>query len=193
MLIIVPKCILSFSIQVFLNDVHYHKYHRYHHRWQNPCKSVSMATRQNDLFCAILKSDWRPIFSGARSFSTLLVQIVLGRPFGLFHPAAVSLLLPAKLSDNHPLGKLLQRDRINITGLNERCRQTKKNIGLESHLLMQIVVPLKFSTFFKNASKFQLRNMHFNITKYSWFLEILIVKFSLYIYIYIYIYGMYNS
>ena len=46
--------------------------------------------------------------------------------FWSFHPAVVSLLSPEKLSDNHPLGKLRQRDRINITGLNEWCRQTKK-------------------------------------------------------------------
>ena len=49
-----------------------------------------------------------------------------GRPFGLLHPADVSFLQPAKLSDNHPPAKLWQGDPINITGLNERCRQTKK-------------------------------------------------------------------
>ena len=53
--------------------------------------------------------------------------------------------------DNHPLGKLWQRDRINITGLNEWCRQTKKDIGLKSHLLAQIAIILKFSTFFQQC------------------------------------------
>ena len=46
-----------------------------------------------------------------------------------FHPAVVSLLSPEKLSDNHPLRKLRQRDRINITSLNEWCRQTKKSMA----------------------------------------------------------------
>ena len=54
-----------------------------------------------------LKSEWRPIFSCERSFSTLRVQVVLRRSFGHFHPAAVFLLPPEKLSDNHPLGEAL--------------------------------------------------------------------------------------
>ena len=63
-------------------------------------------------------------FNAARSFCTLRVQVVLGPScsrvvFGLFHSSAVSLLLPAKLSDNHPLEKIWQRDRINLAGLNE--------------------------------------------------------------------------
>ena len=107
MLIIVPKCISTFSSQVILNDVRYLKRHQ-HHRRQRSCKSVTVVTRQHDLSCAYLKSEWRPIFSGARSFSTLRVKVVLRRPFGLFHPAAVSLLPPAKLSNNHSLEEPLE-------------------------------------------------------------------------------------
>ena len=84
MLIIVEKYI---SKQVILNDIHYHKYQ---HHWQMPCQSVAVATsrRQTVLSCAFLKSELRPIFIGARSFSTLRVQVVLERSFGIFHPAA---------------------------------------------------------------------------------------------------------
>ena len=125
MLIIASKCISAFSSQVILSDFCYRKYHQHLH-WQISCKSVTVAPRQHDLSFACLKSEWRPIFSCARSFSTLRVQFVLMRSFCYFHLAAVFLLPPEKLSDNHPLGKLRQRDRINITGLNEWCRQTKK-------------------------------------------------------------------
>ena len=47
----------------------------------------------------------------------------------------------AKLSDDHPLGKLWQRDPIHVglSCLNEWCRQ--KKISLESPLLVQIAVP----------------------------------------------------
>ena len=101
MLIIVPK---SISRQVILNNVHYHKFH---HHWQIPCQSVAVATRrrQHVLSCAFLKSELRPIFIGARSFSTLRVQAVLGHHFGIFHHAQASSLPPAKLSDDHPPGE----------------------------------------------------------------------------------------
>ena len=82
MLIIVSKCISTFPSQVILNDVHYHKYHHHHH-WQISCKSVTVATRQHDLYFACLTYDWRPIFRCARSFSTLRVQVVLWRSCGL--------------------------------------------------------------------------------------------------------------
>ena len=55
----------------------------------------------------LLISEWRPIFSCARPFSTLRVQVVLRRSFRHFHPAAVFLFPPEKLSDNHLLGKAL--------------------------------------------------------------------------------------
>ena len=81
------------------------------------------------------------IFIGARSFSTLRVQVVLGRPFGIFHPAAGYLNGCQKsFPDDHPLVKHWQRDRINITGLNECCR-LKTNTSLESQLLVNIAVP----------------------------------------------------
>ena len=111
MLIIVSKCISVFSSQVILSDVHYHKYHHRHHQ-KISCTSVTVATSQHDLSFACLKSEWRSIFRYARSFSTLRVQVVLRRSFGHFYPAAVVLFPPAKLSDNPPLRKFWQRDRI---------------------------------------------------------------------------------
>ena len=66
----------------------------------------------------------------------------------------------AKLLDDHHLGKLWQRDRINITGLDDWCCQ-KKNTSLESHLLKQITITFTIKYFLKNVSKLQLRNMHF--------------------------------
>ena len=50
-------------------------------------------------------------------------------------------------------GKLWQRDRINITGLNEWCRHTQKTIGLESHLVVQFSVPFLNSVPFSKYSK----------------------------------------
>ena len=64
-------------------------------------------TPARSIFCTCLTSEWRPVFSCARSFSTLRVQIVLWRSCGLFHPTVVSLLSPEKLSHNHPLGEAL--------------------------------------------------------------------------------------
>ena len=106
MLIIELKCISAFSSQVILSDFRYHKYDRHPH-WQISCKSVTVATRQRDLSFACLKFEWRPIFSCARSFSTLRVHIVLRRSFCYFHPAAVFLLPPEIPVDNHPLGEAL--------------------------------------------------------------------------------------
>ena len=105
-LIIESKSISDFSSQVILSDVRYHKYH-HHLYWQISCKSVTVATRQHDLSFACLTSECRPIFSCVRSFSTLRVQVVLRRSFCYFHPAAVFLSPPEKLSDNHPLGDSL--------------------------------------------------------------------------------------
>ena len=129
MLVIIPKCISS---QVILKDVHYHKYHLHTH-WQISCQSVIMATRQRQsvISCAFLKSEWRPILSGVRSFFTLRVQVVLVSfwyfPEGCKYPHCPS----AKLSGDHPLGKLWQHDRINVglTGLNEWCRHKEKNLA----------------------------------------------------------------
>ena len=115
-----------------LNDVYYYKYHHHHHNhWQIPYQSVTVTTRRRQpvVYCASLKSEWRPIFSGARSFSKFMVQVVLMRHFGIFQPAADFInCLPAKLSEDHPLRKLWQRDRRNVslTSLNEWCRQQNK-------------------------------------------------------------------
>ena len=106
MLIIETKCVSSFSSQVILSNVRYHKYHHHLH-WQISCKSVTVAPRQHDLSFACLISEWRPIFSCARSFSMLRVQVVIRQSFCYFHPAAVFLLPSEKLSDNNPLGEAL--------------------------------------------------------------------------------------
>ena len=129
MLIIESKCISAFSSQVILSDVRYHKYHHHHH-WQISCKSETVAPRQHDLSFAGLKSEWKPIFSCARLFSTLRVQVVLSRSFCYLLPAAVFLLPPESSPTIILWEKLWQRDRINITGLNEWCRQTKKTLAI---------------------------------------------------------------
>ena len=103
MLIVILKCLSTFSSQVILNHVHYHKIILASSSLAISCKSVTVATRQQDLSFACFTSELRPIFRCARSFSTLQVQVVLWRYCGLFHAAAVSLLSPEKLSDNHPL------------------------------------------------------------------------------------------
>ena len=165
--------------RAILNDAHNHKYH--HHHCQISYKSVTVVTRQHDQSCAFLKSEWRPIISGAiRSFFMLLVQFVLWHHFGLFHPASVSLLPPAKLSDNHPVGKLWKHERINITGLNEWCRHTKKHwLGIA--LVCANGSPFLNSVpFFKNASKFQ--SMHFQQQNILDFILIFIGTLSFYIF-----------
>ena len=100
---------------------------------------------------ACLKSEWRPIFSCARSFSTLRIQVVLRRSFIIFVRPRFSYC--RQKSSIILWEKLWQRDRINITGLNEWCRQTKNNIGLDSHLLVQIAVILNSVPFLQQCSK----------------------------------------
>ena len=75
-------------------------------------------------------------------------------------------------------GDLWQRDQ---TGLNELCRQTKKSIGLESHLLVQIAVLFKCSAF--SSTILQSSNWEKRITTVEKILDffILIVKFSFYV------------
>ena len=78
--------------------------------------------------------------SGSRLFYGVLVVFSSGRG---------SLLSPENLSDNHPLEKLRQRDRMSITGLNEWCHQIKKKLAwnrtcwckLQSFLNSTICVP----------------------------------------------------
>ena len=57
---------------------------------------------QDDASYFYVVPSWNP-----RLLSTLRVQVVLGRPFGLFHPAAVFLLPLAKLSDDYPIDEVL--------------------------------------------------------------------------------------
>ena len=160
MLIVIPKCISS---QVMLNDVLYHKYN--HHHLQISCQCVGGCKMMPNSSVLCLPQIWvdadiqwyRIVLHDLDSDSTLFYDILLVFSIRL----QVSLLPPAKLSDNRPLGKLWQCDRINIIDLNEWCHQ-KKNTSLESHLLVNIAVPFKIQyLFFKNASKLQLRNMHF--------------------------------
>ena len=139
MLIILLKCISTFSSQVILNDVHYHKI----------SSSSSLANFMQERDCGYTPA-WS-IFCLSHIWVEAdipVCKIVLHAPgpgcsmalLWSFHPAAVSLLSPEKLSDNYyHLGKLRQRDGINITGLNEWCSQIKKK-DFESHSLVQIVV-----------------------------------------------------
>ena len=141
MLIVIPKCISS---EIIVNDVHYHKYFRRHYL-QISCQSVSVPARwhQTVLSCAFLNSEWRPILSGTRLFSILRV---LSLPFGHRFPD----FRQQKLSDDHPWGRGGRSsgiDRINITGLDDWCRQKKTLAGI-------LIVGancgplLKYSTFF---------------------------------------------
>ena len=164
-----------------LNDAHYHKYHQHH--LQIPCQSVPLCpwlqddTKQS---CAFLKFEWRPIFSGARLFSVLLVlvdiqwyKIVLHAPgpgryrsmtFFSSFPQSVSgfVIAASKALRRASFAEALATWRnISITGLDDWCHQKKKHIILESHLLVQIAINFKLRTFLKNSSKFQLRNIHF--------------------------------
>ena len=95
MLIIVPNV---FQV-IHFKRVHYHKYHHHHHHLhhhhhhhhqQIPCQSVAMGTRRHQpvLTCAFLKSQERPIVSGARSFSKHQVQVILMLPFVIIRQAA---------------------------------------------------------------------------------------------------------
>ena len=182
MLIIESKCISSFSSKVILSDVCYHNYHHYLH-WQISCKSVTMATRQHDLSFACLKSDWRAIFSCARSFSTLRVQVVLRRSFCYFHPAQFSYCCQNSSPKIILCGKLWQRDRINITGLNEWCRQTKTN-PLDWNRTCWYKLPsfLNSVPFLQQCSKVLTEKNAFPTAKHFLdFFSIFIVKFSFYI------------
>ena len=122
----------------------------------------------------------KPIFSCVRSFSTLRVQVVLRHNFGHFNPVAVSLLPPEKLSNNQPLGKLWQRDRINITGLNEWCRH-KKTLACSRTFWCKLrffLNSVPFSTILQSCNAFQRFPTAKNIPD---FFNIFIVKFSFYI------------
>ena len=75
--------------------------------------------------------------------------------------AQVSSFPPAKLSDEHPLQKHCYR--ISITSLDVWCCQ-KKKLTWNHTYWCKLQSLLKFNTF-KNAWKFQLRNMQFQQTK----------------------------
>ena len=108
---IVLKCI---SIQVILNNVHYHKYH--HHVVALTC----LQDKSPVLSWAYLHAEWWPIINGARSFSMLsssrLIQSVL-LDFSVWSPN--SPLPLAEFFDDPPLENLWKRDRIRVTGLHE--------------------------------------------------------------------------
>ena len=113
---------------------------------------------------ACLKSEWRPIFSCARSFSTLRVQVVLRRPFCSFHPAAVFLLPPEKLSDNQPLWEALSTwpNKYNWFKLVMSFRQ-KKTLAWNRTCRCKLQFILNAVPFLQQFSK--LRKMHFQQLK----------------------------
>ena len=99
-------------------------------RGQDDASQFYLMLKTNSTLFFFLKSQLRPIFIGARSFSTLRVQVVLGRPFGLFRPAAGFLIAASKaLKRSSSGGKLWQRDRINKTDLNI-VKQKNHRIGI---------------------------------------------------------------
>ena len=151
MLIIVSKCISTFSSQIILNDVHYHKYHQQHH-WQISCKSVTVDTSQYDLsfgFSDLSFAIW--VEADIPVCKIVLHALGPGCSMALlwsFHPDVVSLLSPEKLFDNHPLGEAPATWRNKYNWFKwVMSSDTKKIIVLESHLLEQIAVTLKFSAF----------------------------------------------
>ena len=151
MLIVIPKYVTR---QIILNDFHYQK-HDHHHHLQIPCQSVSVAARWHKtvLSCAFLKSVeadiqcYKIVLHATSPESTLFYGVHLVFTIR----SQVSSLPPAKLSDDHPLRKLWQHDRISITGLDDWCRQ--KKTSLESHLLAQIVIPFKIPYLFQKCFK----------------------------------------
>ena len=152
MLIIVSKCISIFFKPGHFKDVHYRKYHQHHH-WKISCQSVTVATRQHDLSFACLTFERKPIFRCARSFSTLRVQ-VLWRCCGL----SIRPRLPYCRQKSSPTIILWEssgkHDRINITDLNEWCRQIKKKwLGFRT-CWRKLQSFFKFSTDFNNSPKF---------------------------------------
>ena len=93
----------------------------------------------------------------------------------------VSPLPPAKLSDEHPLGELWQRDGINIIGLKQWYRQ--KNTDFKSYLLIKMQSIFKIqSHFLGKCIKAPTEKCTFpTTTKYTWFF-IFIVSDSVFIY-----------
>ena len=63
------------------------------------------------------------------------------------------LIAAKKLSDNHLLGKLRQSYRINITGLNEWCRQTKKLLAWNRTCWFKLRFLLNSVPFLQQCSK----------------------------------------
>ena len=100
------------------------------------------------IFCLSLW--WRSIFRCARSFSTLLRQVVYSVLMVFFFSTRPR--FPYCRQKSFPTivlwGKVRQRDRNWFKWV---MPSDKKN-GFESHLLVQIAVLFKFSTFFQQSS-----------------------------------------
>ena len=77
------------------------------------------------------------------------VQIVPWRSFNLFHSVSGVIISASKALRQ---SSFAEADRINITGLDYWCRQKKIAGNHTCRCKLQSI--LKFSTFFKNASKF---------------------------------------
>ena len=148
MLIIESKYNSAFSSQFILNDVCYHKYHHHIH-WQIFFQERDRSfTPAWSIVC--LSQIW--VEADIQLCKIVLhapVQVVLRRSFCYFHPDAVFLLPPEKLSDNLPLalGEALATWPNKYNGFKWVMWSDTKNIGLESQLLLQIVVLCKFSAF----------------------------------------------
>ena len=178
MLIFLPKCFQARSAGHFI-DVRYHKYHHHHHHhhhWQMPCPNVVVATRRRQpvLPSAFLKSEWRQIIHGARSFSTLQVQVVQLSPFGLFHSTPGFPIVPARPFDDHPLAKWLNK-----------YHRSKLVISSEKHWLWIVFIshiadPLLNSASFFKCIQASTEKYAFQTTqKYpGWFFNFCCARFS---------------
>ena len=143
--------------------VRYHKYHHYHYL-QIPCQSVSVAARWHItvLSCAILKSEWRAIFSGIRSFSMLRVlHIVLRCSFSIFHSVSGFLIDASKALRRSSFAEYLTtwqnkyhwfRWLMSPDDLDDDDAR-KKSTSLKSHLLGQIAIPFKIQYLFQKCFK----------------------------------------
>ena len=116
--------------------------------------SVAARWHQTVLSCAFLKSEWRPISSGTRSFSMrrVLSPHCLWRSFSLFHSVAYSLIAVSKALRRSSFAEAL------ATWPNKyhsfRWLFTRQKItSLKSHLLVQIAIHLKIQYLFQKCFK----------------------------------------
>ena len=111
--------------------------------------------------------------------STLFYGVLV--VFSILSP--VSSLPPAKFSDDHPLQKLWQRDRLNITGIDDWCRK-KKKLAWNRTCWCKIAITFKMQYLFQKCFKVPTGKYAFLTTSkiICFFFLICIVSNLVYIY-----------